>query len=126
MKENVKLIVPKQTSEHSYLNNPDVNYSKALMLHPEQQHLKFNSFLCLHTYITHPCPCHFTSQSLQRSSLWCGHTGFVTPLPHTPADVCLTPCTGPILPSAGLCWFLLPLLTPIFKGLPSSSPDLLL
>lgn len=51
MEENIKLIVPEYTVERSYLNNPDVNYSKALMLHAQQQHLKFRvSPACIATY----------------------------------------------------------------------------
>lgn len=89
MEENIKLIVPEYTIEHSYLNNPDVNYSKALMLHAQQQHLKFRaSSACIATYPM--CAPISWGQSLQHSS-WCSHTSFVPQCPtllQTPTWLC--------------------------------------
>lgn len=89
------------------------------MLHPEQQHLKLTtSSACIAAL---PIRALVSCHSHSNAPLTCSHTSFATPLP----------CTtwlyiGHSVPCVHLHWFLLPLLILILKGLPSSSPDILL
>lgn len=88
------------------------------MLHPEQEHLKLTfSSACIGTHPIHALvsSCHSHSNAL----LWWGHTSFAAP--HY-----LTLCIDRIILCVRLRQFPLPLLILIFKGIPSSSPDLLL
>lgn len=101
----VKLIVPKQTSEHSYLNKPDVNYSKALMLHPEQQHLKLTiSSACIATYPIHALVS--SCRSHCNAPLWCGHTSCYPTVLHSCWHLldCLHWPYRPLCMSLGFCF----------------------